>query len=578
MFSQRHLLAFALAALTTGAAALPVYTITDIGLVDAEHTRSTDGSKASFVRQLNDAGQVAGDANRYNAAGGFIGTTAWLFNGTTTTNIGLVDAEHTRSTDGFKRSFRIQLNDAGQVTGDANRYNAAGDSIGDTAWLFNGTTTTNIGLVDAEHTRSTDGSKTSSQSQLNDAGQVTGDANRYNAAGDSIGTTAWLFDGTTTANIGLVDAEHTRSTDGSKTSSQSQLNDAGQVTGRASRYNAAGGSIGNTAWLFDGTTTANIGLVDAEHTRSTDGSKRSFRIQLNDAGQVAGLADRYNAASDSIGTTAWLFDGTTTANIGLVDAEHTRSTDGSKASFVSHFNDAGQVTGGASRYNATGDPIGTTTWLFNGTTTANIGLVDAEHTRSTDGFKTSFVSHFNDAGQVAGGASRFNGAGGPIGNTGTTAWLFDGITTIAFDLDHGHSGGEGNSSFSWLGDDGSGLGQYTFYDVLTDAFLGRRAFGFTPLDGFFDLGDTVAGGLGANGWDFLSSSLGPTDSAFLPTGDASFVAGQGVRSGQLGNAAFLLSAQTGASVPAPAPALLLAVGLVGLAIARRRRAATAVVR
>ena len=48
---------------------------------------------------------------------------------------------------------------------------------------------------------------------------------------------------------------------------------------------------GESAWLYDGATTINVGLTGAEHTRS-DGYKRSEAYQMNEAGQVRGHSDQ----------------------------------------------------------------------------------------------------------------------------------------------------------------------------------------------------------------------------------------------------------------------------------------------
>ncbi len=58
--------------------------------------------------------------------------------------------------------------------------------------------------------------------------------------------------------------------------------------------------LGHSAWLYDGATTLNIGLTGSEHTRN-DGYQYSTSQQLNEAGQVSGYADRYNGGAASLG-------------------------------------------------------------------------------------------------------------------------------------------------------------------------------------------------------------------------------------------------------------------------------------
>ena len=80
--------------------------ITVIGPTDAECTRSTDNHRYSVAVYLNMAGQVAGNAWRYDGAM-WTGESAWLYNGTSTPEIGLTDSVHTRSTDGFQANSSI---------------------------------------------------------------------------------------------------------------------------------------------------------------------------------------------------------------------------------------------------------------------------------------------------------------------------------------------------------------------------------------------------------------------------------------------------------------------------------------
>ncbi len=253
----------------------------------AGHTSST-GEQNNFARFLNNAGQVVGTTQRYNGAL-FPGQSTWYFNGSSTQEIGLTGAEHTSST-GEQSNSVWALNNAGQVVGSAQRFNGA-TSAGQSAWYFNGSSTQEIGLTDAGHTSSTgERDNFASVLMLNDAGQVAGSAQRYNGA-TSAGQSAWYFNGSNTQQIGLTDAGHTSST-GEQSNYAQFLNNAGQVAGSAQRYNGASYK-GNSAWYFNGSSTQEIGLTDAGHTR-TGGQQYNSAQFLNNAGQVAGSAQRYN--------------------------------------------------------------------------------------------------------------------------------------------------------------------------------------------------------------------------------------------------------------------------------------------
>ncbi|HPD14878.1 MAG TPA: PEP-CTERM sorting domain-containing protein [Planctomycetota bacterium] len=594
----------------------------NVGLTDAEHT-GTNAYRYSWVTGLNAAGQVVGGANRYDAAGNDVGVSAWLYNGTTTQNVGLTDPEHTRVTNEYRHSWAIGLNAAGQVAGWADRYDSAGNHNGASAWLYNGTTTLNIGLTDPEHTRATDGTRISWPNYLNDAGQVVGSAFRYDGAGNDLGASTWLYNGTTTLNIGLTDPEHTRVTDGYRSSWANNMNAAGQAAGWSARYDGAGNYNGSSIWLYNGTTTFNVGPTDLEHTRVTDNRRYADVYFLNAAGQVAGQAERYDGAGNYNGWSTWLYNGTTTLNVGPTDPEHTRAADGYRESWVAGLNAAGRVVGVAYRYDAAGNDLGETAWLYNGTTTLNVGLTDPEHTAVNE-YRSSYPHALNDAGWVAGTAIRFDAAG--TGYLGQSAWLYNGTATLNVGLadpmrtradgfryssgagiggeDEGnlllnalgqvagqatrYNGGEtplgysawmydpgtdttypfdlstrsdgyAYSEVTWLGDNGLVLGQYQLFDAL-DTDLGLRPFYFTVAGGLHDLGSLVDGGLAANGWDFLQWTISPS---------GEYIAGSGEPSPS-DPLAFLLSpVQQQGAIPEPATLTLL--GLGGLALLARRR-------
>ena len=113
-------------------------------------------------------------------------------------------------------------------------------------------------------------------------------------------------------------------------------------------------------------------------------------------------------------------------NIGVVDDEYT-AADGSRQSWAHILNDAGQVAGRATRYGSGG---GQSVWLYDNGKTAIIGLTDKEHTRS-DGARSSWLSSFetamNGVGQVIGHSIRYDAIGENTSeDLGRTAWLYSG--------------------------------------------------------------------------------------------------------------------------------------------------------
>jgi len=474
----------------------------NIGFTDSVHTRDTDTYRFSSAQFMNEVGSVAGYSNRYKTGGESLGLSTWLYNGTATVNIGLTDAEHTGD-DNKRHSSAEAMNESGQVLGYANRYSASGTDLGRSAWIFDGTSTSNISLTDTEHTRSSDNYRYSSAQLLNDAGQAVGFANRYAADMTNIGTSTWLYNGTTTTNISLSDADHTRSTDNYRFSSARKLNSIGNAAGYAERFDASGNSIGRSAWLYNGSSTIQIGLTDAEHTRETDGYRFADVQQLNNIQTTIGYSKRYAAGGAAAGRSAWLYNGSDTVQIGLAGAEHTRLTDNYKYSSAQYLGQSGNAIGYSERYGASGDSLGRSAWLFNGSVTANIGLTDAAHTRSTDDYRFSYAQFMNASDEAAGYAYRYNASGA---FTGQSAWLFDGTFTVALDPLSIRSDGYTYSAINFLGDDGLLLGSYTLFDA-SDTNMGSRAFWYMEDIGIFDLGMLVDESFTAQDWDLLATSV-----------------------------------------------------------------------
>ena len=442
LFAKRMLVAGCLVALSSlllvqSAPALPVYNIVSLGFDDLEHTRN-DGYRYSDVDvgyKMNEAGQVSGSSHRFDGGGVQLGQTAWLDDGTTTINIGLTGPEHTKS-DGTKYNSAGTPNEAGLVGGSSRRYNGGDSDLGRSAWLYDGATTIALGFTGSEHTR-TDGFKFSGGGGINEAGQASGYSSRFSVSGTDLGRSAWLYASATTIEIGFTDSEHTSSS-GYKFSGPVHLNQAGNVLGVSYRYNLGSADLGQSAWLYDGATTINIGLTGGEHTRS-GGDKRSYAFQLNEAGHVLGVSDRYYGGNTDFGRSVWIYNGATTIDIGLTGSEHTRD-DGYKLSGTFQLNEAGQVRGYSERYNGSNTNLGQSAWLFNGTTTIDVGLTGADHTRS-NGSKTSEAEHLNEAGQVSGYSIRYNGGSTYMGRS---AWLYDGATTIEIGLTGSeHTGADG---------------------------------------------------------------------------------------------------------------------------------------
>lgn len=456
-----------------------------LGFTGSEYTAG-NGTKVSTALDMNEAGQVIGFSSRYNGGNTSFGSSAWLYDGLTTVEIGYTDGDHLRG-DGLRTSNPVALNEAGEVSGWSDRYVGGG---GRSAWLHDSGTTTIIGLTDADHTRS-DGFRFSQGGRVNEAGQVAGYSNRYiggSTLNSQLDQSAWLYDGATTINIGLTGGGFV-GTDGNRFSDADGINEAGQVIGFSYRY-SGNSREGGSAWLYDGATTIPIGLVGGVHPGST-------AQELTESGKVRGTSGRRTGGSlfgSYLGTSAWVYDGVNTIQLGFTGAQHTNGTD-FKVSETTAMNEAGDVIGYSNRYTAGG---GKDSWLYDGTTTRNVALVGGEYANGS-GFQNSEAQQINEAGQVIGFSLRANG--------GQDAWLYDPTLDDTFRLRLSErSDGFASSTATYLGEDGLVLGTYTLFDGL-DNSLGTRAFYFTLEDGLHDLGALVDGGLAANGWQWLASAV-----------------------------------------------------------------------
>jgi hypothetical protein len=543
----------------------------DLSYTDAEHTRVSDGNRVSAVNNLNDAGMVTGESQRFGTGlvtvtdpitgietqeigDVTLGHTAWLYDGSAKTKLGMLDSEHIRDTDGSRSHWVRGMNQAGQIIGDSVRYATGGASLGLTAWYYNGGVTTTMGYTDAEHTRSTDGRRYSKATLLNEAGTAAGQSSRYDAAsGSGRGTSAWLYNGTSMTRVGLTDAEHTGTSGsyaGYQSSSVGFLNEAGQAAGGSSRYGGTG-RTGSSAWFYNGSTTRNIGLTDVQHTRDTDGWRSSSVQHFTESGKAAGEANRYGVGGISLGDSVWVFDGTTTKVVGLTDTEHTRSTDGFSINEISRFTEGGKAVGRSARYAADGSSIGQSAWADDGTMTVKIGLFDALHTRSTDGYQYNYAAHTNALGQAAGTTDTYYADGRTLGRT---AWFFDGDQSISLDgLSSESPWGASFSEVKYLSDDGLVLGTYGVFDEAGNGedrlFLYSESTGLTDLELLID--DSF------DDWNSLAIVLSVEDDGTIY--------GHGEPATIFSNRSIMVFAATPSQVPVPGAVWLFgsAIGLLG---------------
>lgn len=444
--------------------------------------------------RMNEAGQVLGYAHDFGTSGG---APVWLFDGTTTSVIGLVGVDYKNSSNALS-ARPIDLNENGQAIGYSD---AIGLPQGGThSWFFNGTTTRRIGLTDADHT-SDSGHQYSSAVALSNTGHVVGYARR-DIDGRHAGYSTWLFNGKDSIDISLGGTAYTRS-DGYRYSMPAGINDAGLVVGTNNRYISDQGA-GVAAWIYDGKTTTEIGLSGAEFGGS--GISYSKALEINQGGQVVGYTDRMNGGV-SIGRAAWVYEKGVNREVGIATISAARTAGWTNSEVVA-LNENGQVAGNSAKYRPGEWDPDQWTWFDNGTDTRVIGLVDGLHTRN-DGRRVGEVISLNDAGQVVGNSDRFNGSIA----AGKTAWFYDSLLDITYALEFSVSTtGYAYSEASFLGADGLVLGSYDLFNGSD--FLGSRGFAWTQEAGFIDLTDAVVGGVGPE-WSVLDGALLATNSGMI---------------------------------------------------------------
>ena len=538
---------------------------TQIGFYDAEHTFST-GYVNNYVWDVMDNGFVVGDTEQYRGGtdARTAGMTAWVYNGSTTNRIGFTGGEYTGA-DGIQNSQINDFSSAGYITGRSDRYNSENRYLDAHAWVSDGVTTTRIGLDGAAYNRTTSGGNYhySSAGSVNHLGMVAGTTLRWGVGSGGSSQDAWVYNGVSTVQVGLSGAEFTAD-DGSQVNNvgnQREITASGMTMGSTTRHNGGSAYLGSAAWHFNGATTTRVGLTDAEHTRADD-YQSSGGQDLNESGQAVGTSNRYNGA-DYAGRSAWLYDGTSTTKIGLTDSEHTRN-DGYESSSASSINEQGDGVGATKKYDGASD-MGQTAWRYDGTDYIELGLIGNIYARD-DGYSFTAASFVEGSDTlITGSTDRFNNSG----DAGESAWLYNSATDRLFDLtlDVG-TGGMASSRIFEVNADGSVLGAYKTLGVGSE-----KGFYFHEDYGLFDLNDLFEqAGLDLSLLDISSLSYGYGNDVGQIYGRANLIGG--------GSTTYIVDTGdfTGlvgvSTVPVPAAVWLFGSGLIGLiGIAKRKKTA-----
>lgn len=467
---------------------------TQIGSAGSEYTGS-EGYQSSWIVHQNAAGQIIGNSYKYIDTRTRSGCDAWAWNNNTTTKIGLTSAPYTNSLGNQYNYLRGQT-ETGLVVGSTERVTTGDASNGSDTWIWNGSTTTQIGLTGGIYTGS-GGYQSTNYFHIKNSGMAAGYSHRISGLETTTGFNAWVWDGSTSSVIGFTSAAHT-GTGGYQRSYPQYMNDSGQIAGTSSRFNNLGQDNGNDAWVWNGTSTIQIGLVGGVYTRST-GRQISYPERQNEAGYIAGFSVRTPDWSTDNGRNVWVWNGTTTTQIGLTGSAHTGSA-GYQRSELRYLTESNLVTGSSERITGVNRINGYDAWMWDGTTTTQMGLTGGVYTGS-GGWQHSSISRGNESGVFIGSSMRYTGLYTPIGQD---VWYFDPLTRITTPLIMSIRP-EDNYAYSepsLLTASGFLIGYYKYFvDGVGDGV--DRAFVFRPDLGVTDLDNLVAGGLTSRGWSIL---------------------------------------------------------------------------
>jgi probable HAF family extracellular repeat protein len=274
----------------------------------------TLGGRESHGYSINDTGQVAGYSHVTTDDGQVIHS----FRYTGTPGSGGVMQD-------LGTGYAFGINSSGRVAGYANTL--SGD---DHAFRYTGTP----GAGGAKQDLGTLGGQFSAAYAINDAGQVTGQAdtafNGGNGARHAFRYTGTPGSGGAMADLGTLN--------GGGYSFGYAINNAGQVTGYSETPGITFGNHNPHAFRYTGTPGAGGAMADL----GTLGGPFSYGYGINDAGQVVG-----EAYTPTLDLHAFRYTGTPGSGGAMVDL----GTLGGSISHASGINDAGFVVGRADRFN-----------------------------------------------------------------------------------------------------------------------------------------------------------------------------------------------------------------------------------
>ncbi|HLP86153.1 MAG TPA: hypothetical protein VK157_17505 [Phycisphaerales bacterium] len=245
---------------------------------------------------LSESGLVAGYAARANSLSSPTNIDAWVWDGQQTHIIGLRGPEYT-SPQGERASGVVQIANEGLVLGSSRVFRSNGDRSDFTfdKWIWDGATTTRVGLFDPIHFGAS-GYRSTMAYVPEDCSYVIGSTMRIvPGTEDYLGTDCWVWENGVTTRVGLTGPGYT-ALDGKQVSQVITSDRAGRVLGRSTRLTPDGEQLGRTAFYYDPITRVSTGVELS--VRASDSFASSDWYGLTSDGYGIGVAEVFADGQD----------------------------------------------------------------------------------------------------------------------------------------------------------------------------------------------------------------------------------------------------------------------------------------
>jgi hypothetical protein len=482
-----------------------------LGLAGPEYT-------GSLGYRYSDYGSVeplfaAGSSSLISGERSITGADAWVWDGAQTVKVGPVGPEYI-SPSGYKESHAFARDPHGRLLGKSLRY---WGGVGRwEAWTLDGGAYTPIGLMGSPYVGGSGIRSSDLRTFDKTSRRAIGLSARFTGLSTTIGYDAWVWDGATSTAIGLAP------TVGSSLRYYNDIRrvtPSGYVVGIAGR-DVQNVSDGQDVWVWTGTATVQLGLLGPAYTGS-QGYRSSDIAQVRDD-LVLGKSYRITGVNGINGTDLWAWSADGLSQIGLAGAEFTGPDGYQESGLLDSALFVGPFIYGYSRINPSPNPpsYDTAPWVWDGHTTTRLGLTGPAHTPSSGG-TFSTVEHTLPSGVCTGYSKRFASAS-PAGQDAwyydpTTRTCHDICETIA---GHVRPDGYAFSSIGTVNSEGFAQCTCRIYQGGSGAIVTYLSFLFRPDTGVVLLNDHIAGGLALSGWaDSINVDISPLPGSLIGTGN-----------------------------------------------------------